>query len=71
MLTLARQLGGAPERILVVGCEPAVRMSGDEEDLVGELSAPVSAAVDEAVELVETVVAELLESGESEEGGHR
>ena len=54
-----------------MGCEPAVRMSGDEEELVGELSAPVSAAVDEAVELVESVVAELLESGESEEGGHR
>ena len=74
VLTLARQLGAAPERILVVGCEPAVRMSGDEEDLVGELSPPVSAAVDQAVELVESVVAELVESGrgelQSERGEH-
>jgi Ni,Fe-hydrogenase maturation factor len=59
VLALARQLGGAPERILVVGCEPQVRMTGDEEDVVGELSEPVRAAVDGAVELVESLVGEL------------
>ncbi|MDF3289605.1 hydrogenase maturation protease [Streptomyces silvisoli] len=45
--TLRQSIGGsAPERVLVVGCEPA---SVDEG--IG-LSAPVAAAVDEAVDLV-------------------
>ena len=69
VLALARQLGAAPERVLVVGCEPGVRMTGEEEDVVGELSPPVSAAVEPAVELVESVVAEVLESDRSEKGG--
>jgi hypothetical protein len=51
-----------PERILVVGCEPLVSMTGDEEDLVGELSAPVRAALDGAVELVVGLVGEIVES---------
>lgn len=63
VLALARQVGSAPERILIVGCEPAVRMTGDEDELVGELSEPVRAAIDAGVELVETVVGELLEEG--------
>jgi hydrogenase maturation protease len=62
VLALARQLGPVPERILVVGCEPQVKMTGDEEELVGELSEPVQAAVDEAARLVESVVGELVES---------
>jgi hydrogenase maturation protease len=60
VLALAGQLGPVPERILVIGCEPAVRMSGDEEALVGDLSEPVAAAVDPAVELVESVLGEVL-----------
>jgi hydrogenase maturation protease len=63
VLSLARQVGSVPERILIVGCEPAVRMTGDEEDMVGELSDPVRAAIGGAVELVESVVGELLEQG--------
>ncbi len=63
VLSLARQLGSVPERVLIVGCEPAVRMTGDEEELVGGLSEPVRAAVDDAVGLVESVVGELLEKG--------
>jgi len=59
VLALARQIGEVPERVLLVGCEPQVHMSGDEEDVVGELSAPVLAAVDEAVGLVESLVEEL------------
>ena len=39
------------ERVLVVGCEPRVRMTGDEEEIVGELSAPVRAAIDPAAEM--------------------
>jgi hydrogenase maturation protease len=67
VIALARQLGPVPKRILVVGCEPLVSMSGDEEDLVGELSEPVRAAVDEAVKLVESVLGELLAA--NDEGG--
>jgi hydrogenase maturation protease len=64
VLSLAGQLGPVPERILVVGCQPLTGMTGDEEELVGELSAPVLAAVDEAVRLVESVLDELLQTGE-------
>jgi hydrogenase maturation protease len=59
VLALARQLGDVPDRVLLVGCEPKVRMSGDEEDVVGELSEPVRAAVDQAVRLVESLVEDL------------
>lgn len=57
VLALARAMGRVPERVLVVACEPAVVVDGEhDEDLVGELSPPVAAAVDEAVELVLSVV---------------
>jgi hydrogenase maturation protease len=61
VLALARQIGSVPKRILIVGCEPAVRMTGDEEELVGELSEPVRAAVPAAVELVKSLVKKLSE----------
>ncbi|MFG2196524.1 hydrogenase maturation protease [Streptomyces sp. NPDC048639] len=65
VLALARHLGEAPlPRILVVGCEPMVRMNGDEPDVVVGLSAPVKAAVDEAARLVESLVGELLRGEE-------
>ena len=63
VLSLARQVGSVPERILVVGCEPGVRITGDEEEVVGELSEPVRAAIDDAVGLVESVIRELTEGG--------
>ncbi|HEX5566009.1 MAG TPA: hydrogenase maturation protease [Streptomyces sp.] len=61
VLALARRLGdGRLPRILVVGCEPLVRMRGDEPDVAVGLSEPVRRAVDEAAGLVESLVAELL-----------
>jgi hydrogenase maturation protease len=60
VLALAGQMGPVPGRILVIGCEPQVAMTGDEEELVGDLSEPVRAALDDAVELVESVLGELL-----------
>jgi hydrogenase maturation protease len=60
VLALAGQMGDAPERVLIVGCEPKVRMSGDEEDIVGELSEPVAVAVEEAVKMVEELVGEIV-----------
>jgi hydrogenase maturation protease len=59
VLALARTLGGAIPRVLVVGCEPAVRMTGAEEEVVAELSEPVRAAVDGAASLVESLIEDL------------
>src|SRR5204863_5574625 len=57
VLALARALGRVPSRVLVVACEPEMIVHGEhDEELVGELSAPVLAAVDIAVEVVESLV---------------
>jgi hydrogenase maturation protease len=69
VLSLAGQMGPVPERILVIGCEPQVAMTGDEEEIVGDLSEPVRAALDDAVELVESVLGELLLETEKQGGG--
>ena len=59
VLALARAMGGSLPRTLVVGCEPQTRMSPDDEEIVAALSEPVRAALDEAVRLVESLLAEL------------
>lgn len=59
VLIAARRLGARPGRTLVVGCEPLVSMTGEEPDVVMELSPPVEAAVEEAVRLVESLLEEL------------
>jgi hydrogenase maturation protease len=64
VLRLVQALGGAPPRTLVVACEPLVRMSGEEPDVLVQLSAPVAAAVDGAVTLVEELLAQLTQSEE-------
>jgi hydrogenase maturation protease len=65
VIKFARALGAKPARTLVVGCEPQVVMSGeDHEDMLMELSEPVCAAVEDAVKLVESLVAEIIEEGE-------
>jgi hydrogenase maturation protease len=56
VLALARVLGAVPERVLVVGCEPAVLVPPDDERLVMELSPPVRAAARRAVGLVESLI---------------
>ena len=60
VLGLARTLGTLPPRVLVVGCEPATAMTLDDEELVMGLGPEVTAAIDKAVELVETVLDDLL-----------
>jgi hydrogenase maturation protease len=55
VLRAARAMGGATGRILIVGCEPA-ETGSDEAGRLG-LSDAVQAAVDEAVELIEELVA--------------
>jgi hydrogenase maturation protease len=61
VLALARNMShppGPPPRTLVVGCEPA-----DTEN-VAALTEPVRAALDEAVRLVESVIADLINDQE-------
>jgi hydrogenase maturation protease len=60
VLRLVQVLGGRPPRVLVVGCEPAT-LDLDEQGQLG-LSPPVAAAVDEAVHLIESLVADLQRS---------
>lgn len=66
VLALARELGPVPDRVLVVGCEPLVRMSGEEEDVVVELSPPVLAAIDRAVAMVESLLEDLIDAQNGE-----
>jgi hydrogenase maturation protease len=61
VVALARAMGRIPDRILIVACEPEIVVHGEhDEDLIGELSGCVTAAVDKAVELVLSLVGELL-----------
>ncbi len=62
VLRMARAMGGRRRRLLLVGCEPAVLES--EEGYIG-LSEAVQAAVDEAVEVIVSLV-ETLCAGQSE-----
>jgi hydrogenase maturation protease len=50
---MVKSMGGQFKRILLVGCEPET--FGPEEGQMG-LSAPVEAAVDQAVRIVESLV---------------
>ena len=65
VLGLAKVLGSLPPRVLVVGCEPGVQMEQDDDELQVALSPAVRAATGQAVELVESVLADLLEAGEN------
>jgi hydrogenase maturation protease len=62
VLGLARRLGAAPGRVLVVACEPETRLTGDQDEVVAQLSAPVAAALEDGVALVESLLAELTQT---------
>jgi hydrogenase maturation protease len=67
VLEMARAMGGATERILLVGCEPET-LGSEEEGQMG-LSAMVAAAVEPAANIVEALVKNILEDrAESETG---
>ena len=57
VLAMVRSMGGVVRRILLIGCEPAPLES--EEGHLG-MSEPVQRAVDEAVGMVESLVAKIL-----------
>jgi len=60
VLRMARAMNIEVNNVLLVGCEPETL--GGEEGQMG-LSAPVEAAVDEAVRLVESLIDKILEKG--------
>jgi hydrogenase maturation protease len=60
VLALVKTLGGQPPRTFVVGCEPATHLSLDDDDLVADLSEPVRLALDSAVRVVESLLADLV-----------
>ena len=57
VLRLVASLGGTVRRVLLVGCEPTP--FDPEQDMQMELSPPVRAAVDEAVNLIVSLVTEM------------
>jgi hydrogenase maturation protease len=69
VLRLARELGPLPGRTLLVGCQPGVVLDPDSDEVLVELSAPVQAAVAEALPILRSLVEELLE--EQSKGGVR
>jgi hydrogenase maturation protease len=58
VLRLVKSLGGEPGRVVIVGCEPA-DCGSDEEGKMG-LSEPVLAAVDDAIAMIEELIAKSL-----------
>ena len=60
VFALVKSMGGEFKRILIVGCEPGPLL--EEEGRMG-LSAPVAAAVDEAIVVIESLVTNILSGG--------
>jgi hydrogenase maturation protease len=63
VLAMVKSMGGVFRRILLIGCEPAPLES--EEGQMG-MSEPVQRAVDEAVTIVESLLAKILAEDRSE-----
>lgn len=69
VLAFARTLGASQRRTLLVGCEPSpFEECGNYTEMHMGLSAPVQAAIDEAVKMVETLLAQLLNEQIPEKG---
>ncbi len=61
VLRLATSMGGPLKRVLLVGCEPGTL--GPEEGQMG-MSAPIEAAVEDAVQLVESLITKITSGDE-------
>jgi hydrogenase maturation protease len=61
VLQTAASMGAKLQRVLIVGCQPTSVPSADDDgtDMPMEMSAPVAAAVDGAIALVESLINEL------------
>jgi hydrogenase maturation protease len=66
VLSLVHALGGTPPRTLVVGCEPQTRIDPGDETLVADLSEPVRLALDEGMQMVDSLLAELTGTKQTE-----
>jgi hydrogenase maturation protease len=60
VLGLVRTFGSEPPRTFVVGCEPRIQMSAEDEEIVASLSEPVRAALEPAAKLVESLISQLI-----------
>ncbi len=65
VLAFARALGPLPQRLLVVGCEPAFVPDPHADEMIAELSEPVRAAIDGAIGLVERLLEEIVATTDS------
>ena len=59
VLRMVKNLGGTAGRVLIVGCKPA-DLGSDNDGRLG-LSKPVEAAIDEAINLIESLVSKVLD----------
>jgi hydrogenase maturation protease len=60
VLNLARDLGAPARPTFVLACEPAFVLNGeDNPDVLVELSAPVTAALDPAVDMIASLIDEI------------
>lgn len=69
VIRTATAMGARPGRVLIVGCEPAT--FGNDDDPAMGLSPQVEAAVEEAIRMVLSLVAQLLNPDEKAAGGGR
>jgi hydrogenase maturation protease len=67
VISLVRAFGGSPPRTFVVGCEPATRLTSQDEEIVAQLSEPVLASLDPAVKLVESLLSQIRTETQAEE----
>jgi hydrogenase maturation protease len=68
VLGVARALGSLPSRVLIVACEPRTVLTGEEGDVLMELSEPVAAAVAPAAELARSLAEGLVKATEGDMG---
>lgn len=60
VLNLARALGAPSRRTFIVACEPSLVLDGqDSPDVLVELSVPIAAAVDRAIEMIASLIDEV------------
>jgi hydrogenase maturation protease len=60
VLALVRSLGGKAPPTYLVGCEPQTLIDAQDPDVVAQLSAPVLAALEPAVDLVKSLIADIV-----------
>lgn len=68
VLAFAATLGAAPRRTLLVGCEPTPFDAGEYTEMQMGLSAPVQAAVAEAVKMIDELIEKLLSASVRKKG---